>query len=109
MKITQATPHNTALEELGRRLVLQRKQQGFTQAQIAAEAGLGVATINRIEAGQDAQLSSWLKLFKVLGNTEALDAVLPEAIHSPMAEVKKQRKQRRSVSEARAIWGDGKS
>ncbi|PCJ19689.1 MAG: transcriptional regulator [SAR86 cluster bacterium] len=109
MKIAETTPHNTALHELGRRLALLRKQQGFTQANIANEAGLGVATVNRIEAGQDAQFSSWLKLFKVLGITSQLDVLLPEEILSPMAEVKKQRRQTRVSSKGTSTWGDGKS
>lgn len=107
MKITTTTPSSVALKELGRRLVLLRKQQGFTQARIAAEAGLGVATVIRIEAGQDAQFSSWLKLFNVLGITQALDVLLPDEILSPMAEVKKQRRPRKATSKSKNIWGDG--
>ena len=109
MEITETTPHTAALKELGRRLVLLRKQQGLTQAGIAAEAGLGVATVIRIEAGQDAQFSSWLKLFKVLGITPTLDVLLPEEILSPMAEVIKHRRQRKTSSRSKGAWGDGKS
>ena len=109
MKITATTPNSVALKELGRRLVLLRKQQGFTQARIAAEAGLGVATVIRIEAGQDAQFSSWLKLFNVLGITQALDVLLPNEILSPMAEVIRQSKPRKAASKSKNIWGDGKS
>jgi len=109
MKITEITPHNAALKELGRRLVLLRKQQGFTQAGIAAAAGLGVATISRIEAGQDAQFGSWIKLFNVLGITPVLDALLPEEILSPMAEVKKQRRRWKTPHKDKRTWGDGKS
>ena len=109
MKITKATPHLTTLKELGRRLVLVRKQQGFTQAELAKEAGLGVVTILRIERGQDAQFSSWIKLFNVLGMAAELDALLPEEILSPMSEVHKQRRRKKSVSRSMNIWGDGKS
>lgn len=108
MKITDITPHNIALVELGRRLALLRKQQRLTQAEIASESGLGIATVNRIEAGQDAQFSSWLKLFKTLGISSALDVLLPEEILSPMAEVKKQNT-RREKPKNEGIWKDGKS
>jgi transcriptional regulator with XRE-family HTH domain len=109
MKITETTPHSTALKEFGRRLVLLRKRQGFSQTSIAEKAGLGVATVHRIEAGQDAQFSSWLKLFKVLGITSQLDVLLPEEILSPLAEAKKQRKQFKGATKGKRVWGDGKS
>jgi len=109
MKITDTTPHNTALIELGRRLTLLRKQQRFTQARIASESGLGIATVNRIEAGQDAQFSSWLKLFRALGISSALDVLLPEAILSPMTEVRNQNRKRKTESEKKVAWEDGKS
>ncbi len=108
MKITDITPHSAALKELGRRLALLRKQQGFTQARIASAAGLGIATVNRIEAGQDAQLSSWLKLFKVLGIASALDVLLPEEILSPMTEAIKQNRKRKMPSKKKGTWEDGK-
>lgn len=109
MKIVKNTPHNIVLTELGRRLVLVRKQQGFTQAELAKQAGLGVVTIIRIESGQDAQFSSWIKLINVLGITPTLDALLPEEILSPMSEVQKQRRQKKTASRNKSIWGDGKS
>ncbi len=109
MKITATTPHLTVLEELGRRLVLARKKQRYTQAELAKEAGLGVVTVIRIERGQDAQLSSWIKICSVLGVTPALDALLPEEILSPMSEVQKRNRQGEAVTKSQTIWGDGKS
>jgi transcriptional regulator with XRE-family HTH domain len=109
MKITKTTPHLTALKELGRRLALVRKQQGFTQAELAKEAGLGVVTVLRMESGQDAQFSSWIKLFNVLGVTPTLDALLPEEILSPMSEVQKQHQRKKPGAKNKNIWGDGKS
>ncbi|MCH8264002.1 MAG: helix-turn-helix domain-containing protein [Proteobacteria bacterium] len=109
MKITDITPNSAALKELGRRLALLRKRQGFTQARIAGAAGLGIATVNRIEAGQDAQFSSWLKLFKVLGIASALDVLLPEEVLSPMAEAMKQNKKPKLPPRKKGAWEDGKS
>jgi len=109
MKITKITPHNATLVELGRRLALLRKQQLFTQAKLARESGLGIATVNRIESGQDAQLSSWLKLFKVLGISSALDVLLPEEILSPMSEVRKQSRKHKIPQQKKSAWKDGKS
>lgn len=87
MKITEFTPENRSLAELGERLARVRKQQGYTQERLAEAAGIGVATLRRIEGGLDSQLSSWLKLLKVLQMTAAVDALMPEDFYSPMAEV----------------------
>jgi len=109
MKITNTTTHLSTLEELGRRLALARKQQGYTQVQLAKEAGLGVVTIIRIESGQDAQFSSWIKIFNVLEKTPVIDALLPEQILSPMAEVQKKRRRGDPTTQGPHVWGDGKS
>ena len=108
MEIDYLTPEGTILAEMGLRLARLRKQQGFTQTRLAEEAGLGVATLRRIESGQDGQMASWLKLLKALGMTGSIDALLPESLASPMAEVlsagKKSKKAR--VAEATIRWGD---
>ena len=95
MKITETTPNKAALEELGRRVALARKNKRMNQSEMARASGLGVATIARIETGQDAQFSSWLKIFGVLGLTAALDQLVPESLTSPMSEVQRDRRQRR--------------
>jgi transcriptional regulator with XRE-family HTH domain len=104
MKITDTTPQHAALKELGKRLAQVRKQRGFTQVELARQAGVGVATLRRVEDGQDAQISSWLKLLDTLGLTQSIEQLLPESISSPMAEVK--RSKRRVVSANKGGWGD---
>lgn len=105
MKITADTPQDTALIELGRRVALARKNQRMNQTDMAKACGLGVATIARIEAGQDAQFGSWLKLFRVLNLTAGLDQLLPENLNSPMREAKQaQAKQRSRTGSFK--WGD---
>jgi transcriptional regulator with XRE-family HTH domain len=104
MKITDTTPQNTALKELGGRLAQVRKQRGFTQVELAKQAGIGVATLRRIEDGQDAQIGSWLKLLGTLGLTQSIERLLPETISSPMTEVK--RSKRREVRASKVGWGD---
>lgn len=114
MKIDYLTPEYTILAEMGRRLALVRKQQGFSQTRLAEEAGIGVATLRRIESGQDGQMASWLKLLKALGMTASVDALLPETFASPMAEVlskstlrkKTQQSKKGRVAEPRVRWGD---
>ncbi len=110
MKIVEETPDGAALEELGRRLEVVRKQFGLSQARLAEEAGLGVATLRRIEAGQDAQLGSWIKVLRALDLTGGLDGLLPENFRSPMADVRGAGRRRSSAKrddgEDGSIWGD---
>ncbi len=108
MKIDYLTPEATILLELGSRLARVRKQQGFSQVKLAEEAGIGVATLRRIEAGQDGQLETWLKVMKSLHMAASIDAFLPENFDSPMAEVRANPKGRRQSQQpsAKISWGD---
>lgn len=107
MKIEVTTPKQSALKELGERLARTRKQQGFTQSELSREAGIGVATLRRIEDGKDAQLGSWIKLLKALGMTGVIDHLVPEELVSPMAEVRGTRRGKKPGNKAREPrWGD---
>lgn len=110
MKITTTTPKNTVIAELGKRLARVRKQRGYTQQELAKAAGLGVATLRRIEEGRDAQLGSWIKLLKTLDMVVAIDQLVPETFSSPLAQVKagkrRSSKNLSGVAEAGVVWGD---
>lgn len=108
MKIEYSTPDTVILAELGARLARIRKQQGYSQDRLAEQAGLGVATLRRIEDGKDSQLGSWLKLMKALQLLPALNELLPENFESPMNEVMAQTKRGRvrKSSAAGMPWGD---
>ena len=108
MKISSTVPEATILKELAQRLSKIRKAQGYTQADLAQEAGIGIATIRRIEGGQDGQLATWIKILKTLERTEALDALLPEHFESPMAQAKAKKRRTRKASETSdgIVWGD---
>ena len=105
MKIDNLTPEQTILQELGRRLATIRKQKGFSQTRLAEAAGVGVATLRRIEAGNDSQIDSWLKLLKPLDMLASVDLLLPKNYRSPMAEVKASQK-KRSGKQSSTAWGD---
>ena len=111
MKIEGLTPEPEILKELGLRLARMRKQQGYSQTRLADEAGVGVATIRRIEAGQDSQLESWIKILKPLNMIASVDALLPENFASPMAQVMSDQKNRRKSKRESAgiVWGDERS
>ncbi len=107
MKISSLTPETEILKELGVRLARLRKQHGVSQTRLAEEAGIGVATLRRIEAGQDSQIESWLKVLKSLGMTSAVDALLPEHFNSPMAEaLAASGKRRKPKGRGGLVWGD---
>lgn len=107
MKISSLTPETEILKELGVRLARIRKQHGLTQTRLAEEAGIGVATLRRIEAGQDSQIESWLKVLKSLSLTSAVDALLPEHFNSPMAEaLAASGKRRKPKGPGGLVWGD---
>lgn len=110
MEITTLVPDKDILQELGRRLKKLRKQRGLNQDELATAAGIGVATLRRIEDGQDSQLGSWVKLMKALQRLEGVDGLLPENFRSPMAEAAELGKAIRpkKAKEGAPLWGDEK-
>jgi len=114
MKIDRLTPTVTILKELGQRLATIRKQQGYSQEDLAAAAGVGVATLRRIEDGRDSKLGSWLRLLMSLQMEGAIDQLLPADFRSPMAEVQGRRRPRRTKPSPGDggpgfVWGDERS
>jgi hypothetical protein len=83
---------DAVLAELGRRLERHRVERNRTQAEMAAEAGIGRATI---------------KLLRTLGLLSALDAAVPESIDLPIAQL--EREQRRTRRRARGSRGGSRA
>lgn len=108
MDITTLVPDKEILKELGRRLKKLRKQRKLNQDELATAAGIGVATLRRIEDGQDSQLGSWIKLMKALDLLDAIDSLLPANLSSPMAEAAKLGKaiKRHKVPAATGVVGE---
>ena len=107
-KITNLTTEAEILKEFAARLVRIRKAIGLNQVELANKAGLGIATLRRIESGQDSHFGSWLKLLKALDMIHAIEELLPNTFNSPMEEVlgKKLQKRRKSSPSNRIKWGD---
>lgn len=78
MRITKQTAPHTALKELTARLARFRIENGFTQAQLANQAGVSKRTIERIESGCDLQITTLIRLLRVLGLLDRLDQLIPE-------------------------------
>jgi transcriptional regulator with XRE-family HTH domain len=93
------TTDAAVLAELGRRLERHRLERNWTQAVLAAEAGVGQATVQRAERGESVQMTSMIKLLRALGLLAALDVAIPESIDLPIAQLERdQRKRRRRAS-----------
>jgi transcriptional regulator with XRE-family HTH domain len=105
------------LGEIGRRLARRRLERNLSQAEFAAEAGVGRRTVQRLEAGQSVQLLSLIRVLRVLDLLEELDRLIPEPAPSPIERLKlrgrERRRARRSPSAAPEppesapwTWGD---
>ena len=103
MKDSNQAADAAFLEPLGRRLAAQRVARNLTQAQLAEEAGVGVRTIQRLEAGAEGtHLSGFIRVCRVLGLLDQLDALIQEPPASPIAQLKSRRQTRKRASPSSA-------
>jgi len=101
MHLDELNTDDAVLAELGRRLERHRLERNRTQAEMADEAGIGRATLQRLERGKSVQLTSMIKLLRTLGLLAALDAAVPESIDLPIAQLEREQRTRGSQTLAR--------
>jgi transcriptional regulator with XRE-family HTH domain len=89
---------STVLDEIGRKLARQRIESGLTQSALARQAGVGRSTVERLEAGHSTQMSSFIRILRVLGLLQQFVEMVPEPGPSPMALLKGGRKNRQRAS-----------
>ncbi|MBC8378584.1 MAG: helix-turn-helix domain-containing protein [Planctomycetes bacterium] len=114
MKIEAQTSPEAVIAELGARIAHRRIELGMSQAEMATQGGVGKRTIERIEAGKDTQLSTLIRLLRILELTDRLDLLIPEAKVSPIERLKRQQQppRQRAASKQKAKpkkpwkWGD---
>jgi len=117
MRLTDLYTDAAVLAELGVRIARHRLERNWTQADLAREAGVGQATVQRVESGRSVQMTSMVRLLRTLGLLEGLDAAIPESVRLPIAQL--EREQRRTRQRARPsrrgpvpaptkewVWGD---
>lgn len=75
---------DAVLAELGSRIEAARLARNLTQARLAHEAGVSKRTLERIEAGHSAQLTSFIRVLRALDLLERLEEALPPAEPGPM-------------------------
>jgi transcriptional regulator with XRE-family HTH domain len=98
MGILEFNTEAAILEEIGRRITRHRLAKQLTQAQLAEQAGIGKRTLERIEAGADTQLSTLLRILRVLGLLEGFDDWLAEPAVRPLDAAARQGKTRQRAS-----------
>jgi len=101
MEITEFLADEVVLVELGERFARYRLDRQLTQAEVAEQAGISKRTVERIEAGASAQLSSIIRLLRVLDLLSGLEILLPETEVSPMDLLKRKGKIRKRASSRR--------
>jgi transcriptional regulator with XRE-family HTH domain len=117
MHLDRLTTDSAVLAELGGRLARHRLARNWTQAKLAAVAGVGQATVQRAERGESVQMTSMIRLLRTLELLAGLDGAVPESIDLPIAQLEReQRTTRRRASGRRRpqaepgeqpwVWGD---
>ena len=66
------------LEDVGARLARRRIDAGLTQIALARQAGVSRSTVDRMERGQTTQMSSFIRILRVLDLLSALIESIPE-------------------------------
>ncbi len=101
MKLEPNLTDEAILGELGRRLAHHRVALGLTQKEVAQQAGIGSATLERMEAGRSSAVSSMLRVLRVLGLLEGLEQLVPPPTPSPMELLEARGAQRKRASSKR--------
>lgn len=109
MSLTEQ-PNEQIRHRLGQRLRAARRSRSLTQAELAARAGISRPTLSAVECGKDVSLDTFLSVLRELDLLGGLDIAVPEAIVSPISELKRNsrsRADRRDANRSTAwTWGD---
>jgi transcriptional regulator with XRE-family HTH domain len=114
MKITETLTDQAILAEIGQRIARHRLEYPLTQAALADEAGVAKRTLEHAEAGANVQMSTIIRIFRVLGLLPKLDQILPEPTPGPIEAVARRGKTRKRASSPKRnsagkkpwTWGD---
>lgn len=98
MKIDNLLTDDAILAEIGARIARRRLDLQLTQATVAEQAGVAKRTLERMEAGYSSQLSSLIRVLRVLDGVPGLESMLPDAGPRPMDLLKRKGKERQRAS-----------
>lgn len=101
--IRSTSTTDEVLREVGSRINRYRLQQNRTIDDLAAAAGVSTRTAVRAEHGESPTLATLIKLLRALGRLDALDALLPAPLVSPLqvAALGRERRRARAKSSPR--------
>lgn len=114
MHISKLLTDDAILAETGKRIARCRLDHQLTQAEVAEQAGVSKRTVERVEAGASAQMSTIIRILRVLNLLPGLDHLIPEPGPRPMELLKLKGKVRQRASSKRQLnrankkwsWGD---
>jgi len=84
MEINKSLDDQAVLDTLGERLARRRLDLQLTQAAAAEKAGVSKRTVERMEAGASVQLSSLIRVLRVLDLMDGLEQLAPPTGPRPM-------------------------
>ena len=90
------------ISELGSRLARARLNRNISQESLAAEAGITRKTLSSLENGSNFDVSTLVRLLRVLGLLDNLGTLVPEDLPSPVALARFKGKTRRRAGSPRA-------
>ena len=106
MQISAELTDEAVLRELGERLAQRRIALDLTQSLLAERAGVAKRTLERMESGASAQLSSLVRVMRALDLLESLDRLLPPAEPGPLDWLRREGRIRQRVSSRRQAEPD---
>ncbi|MGH8297757.1 MAG: helix-turn-helix transcriptional regulator [Steroidobacteraceae bacterium] len=101
MRITSELTDVAIAQVLGERIERYRIEAGLTQAELAERAGIGKRTLERVEAGRGAELTTLVRVLRTLNILDGFERLLPELPSSPIEQLRLRGKQRQRVSHPR--------
>ena len=113
MKIDGLLTDEAVLVELGARLAQRRLELQLTQEMLSEQAGVSKRSVERVEAGATTQMSTMIRILRVLELLDRLETLVPESGPRPMDLLKLKGKARKRASGKRKTtdgtpwrWGD---
>lgn len=101
MNISGLLTDAAILAEIGQRVMRRRIEMQLTQADLAVQAGVSKRTIERLEDGASVQLSTFVRILRVLDLLPGLEQMMPAAEPGPIELLRNQGKVRQRTSRRR--------
>ncbi len=110
MKITNSMTNQMVLKEIGTRLQKYRLDMNMKQSELSKKSGVSVATIRRLESGEDVGLGKVVSVLLAMGLSSNLDCIIPEETVNPIDVSRLGHTRKRAVKkgkkEKNLTWGE---